>query len=35
MDAWSAFAGAGHAIDKGAEILRSRPIAWEIKVVVP
>jgi hypothetical protein len=35
MDACSAFAAAGHANDKGAEILRSKPIALEIEVVVP
>jgi hypothetical protein len=35
MDACSAFAAAGHAIDKGAETLRSKPNALEIELVVP
>ena len=35
MDACPSFAAAGHAIDKGAEILRSKPIALEIELVVP
>jgi hypothetical protein len=35
IDACPSFAAVGHAIDKGAEILRSKPFALEIKLVVP